>query len=114
MKLIFVGPQASGKGTQAKRVSNEFGLCHISTGDLLRGVTVDLKLKVMEYLDVGKFVPDELIVDILKEKISECSCKAGFILDGFPRTLRQAKELKNISEIDKIIEIAIDDVDAVR
>lgn len=113
MKLVFVGPQGSGKGTQAKKVAVKFGLCHISTGDLLRGVTGDLKKEVDAVMESGKLVSDELIVKILREKLESADCKNGFILDGFPRNLRQAEMLDEISEVDKVIEISISDDEAV-
>ncbi len=114
MKLIFIGPQGSGKGTQAKRVADRFGLCHISSGDLLRGVRGNLKSEVDSFMSKGELVPDELIVKILKEKLDEGNCDKGFILDGFPRTVNQAEELKKITEIDKVVEIFISDEEASR
>lgn len=109
MKLIFVGPQASGKGTQAKFISEKLGLCHISTGDLLREAKGELKEKVDEYMNSGQLVPDELILDILKERLDKPDCKNGFILDGFPRNLSQAEALEKEIGFDKIIEISIPD-----
>ncbi|NPE26460.1 nucleoside monophosphate kinase [Methanococcoides sp. SA1] len=114
MKLIFVGPQGSGKGTQAKKVAEKFSLCHISTGDLLRGVTGELKVEINAVMEKGELVGDELIVKILKEKLDSSECEKGFILDGFPRNLKQAEMLKGITEIDKVIEIAISDEESVR
>lgn len=109
MNVVFIGPQASGKGTQAKIVSKKLGLCHISTGDLLRGVKGDLKLKVDSYINHGRLVPDELILEILEKKLLGDDCKNGFILDGFPRTISQAEELDKITSIDKVVEISISD-----
>jgi len=114
MKLIFVGPQGSGKGTQAKKISEELMLVHISTGDLLRDAEGELKEKVEECINQGKLVSDELIVKILKERLSEKDCEKGFILDGFPRNLAQAEELEKITTIDKVIEILISDEESVR
>ena len=120
MKLIFVGAQGCGKGTQAKIVAERLGLCHISSGDALRKVTgngsqvTGLGAEVKSYMDDGKLVPDELIVRILKERIAEADCEKGFILDGFPRNLSQALELDKITEIDKVIEIFISDELSVR
>jgi len=114
MKLIFVGPQGSGKGTQAKKVAEKFGLCHISTGDLLRGVTGDLKSEVDLVMSEGRLVGDDLIVKILKEKLSSEECEKGFILDGFPRNLAQVDMLKEISDIDKVVEISISDEESVK
>lgn len=114
MKLIFVGPQGCGKGTQAKIVSEKLGFCHISTGDLLRGVEGDLKEEVNSHMSAGTLVPDELIVRILKERVARPDCEKGIILDGFPRNVSQAEALDGIMSVDKVIEIAISDEESVR
>lgn len=114
MKLIFVGPQGSGKGTQAKRIAKKLGLCHISTGDLLREVSGDLKEEVDGFMSKGGLVPDELIAKVLKKRLSKGVCDSGFILDGFPRNVAQAKMLKGIVEIDKVVEIAISDEESIK
>jgi adenylate kinase len=96
LRLIFHGPPGVGKGTQAGRISLEENLDHISSGDLLR-TAVDAKteigLKAREYIESGLLVPDELIVSIVADKINSAECEKGFILDGFPRNLSQAKVL---------------------
>jgi adenylate kinase len=114
MKLIFIGPQGSGKGTQAKGIAKKLGFCHISTGDLLRETVGKFKEEIEFYMDKGKLVPDELIVGILKERLKNKDCEKGFILDGFPRTLEQVERLKKITNIDKVVEISISDEEAVR
>lgn len=114
MNLIFVGPQGSGKGTQAEVISEKLGLCHISTGDLLRSITGKLKEKIESYTLKGHLVPAEVVVRIIKEKLSKAECKKGFILDGFPRNIEQAKELDKITKIDKLMEIWISDKEAVK
>lgn len=114
MKLIFVGPQGCGKGTQAKVVVEKLGLCHISTGDMLRALEGGLKEEVKSYTDEGKLVPDELIVRILKERVMKSDCDNGFILDGFPRNVAQADELDKIMDVDKVIKISISDDESVR
>lgn len=114
MKLIFIGPQGSGKGTQAKRIAKRLGLCHISVGDLLREVKGGLKIEVDIFMDKGKLVSDELVGRILKERLSREDCVEGFILDGFPRNLAQVEILKGISDIDKVVEISISDEESVR
>jgi adenylate kinase len=114
MRLIFVGPQGCGKGTQAKMIAEKKGICHISTGDLLRAVEGDLKEEVEAYTNEGNLVPDELIVRILKERISQEDCRGGLILDGFPRNLNQVEELRKITDIDKVVEISISDEESVR
>jgi adenylate kinase len=114
MRLIFVGPQGCGKGTQAKIIAEKTGMCHISTGDLLRATEGDLRKEIDSYTDSGNLIPDELMIRILKERISKGDCERGFILDGFPRNLNQAKELDKIMSVDKVIEIAISDDESVR
>ena len=114
MKLIFVGPQGSGKGTQAKVVAEKLGLCHISTGDLLRATEGELRAEIKSYTDEGNLVLDELVVRILKERVLRDDCEKGFILDGFPRNVAQAEELDKIMDVDKVIEIVISDDESVR
>ncbi len=114
MKLILIGVQGCGKGTQAKLLSGELGIVHISTGDLLRSATGELKEKIDSYISGGSLFPDELMVEILEERLGEEDCKKGFILDGFPRNLKQVEMLKEITEIDKIIEISISDEESVK
>lgn len=114
MKLIFVGPQGSGKGTQAKIISGKLGIPHISTGDLIRGTEEDLKEEVDSYINKGNLIPDDLMLKILEERLNRGNCKKGFILDGYPRNLEQTKELDRITSIGKVIEISISDEEAVR
>lgn len=114
MNFIFFGPQGSGKGTQAERIAGRYGLCHISSGDLLRHVEGNLKDEVREVMQRGDLVSDDLMVRVLKERLDRGDCKDGIILDGFPRNVAQAKLLKGIINIDKAIEIAISDDEAVR
>ena len=112
MKLLFVGVQGSGKGTQAKIVSEKLGIPHISTGDLLRGAFGELKNEIDSYIAVGKLVPDELMLRVLQDRLSLNDCVGGFILDGYPRNMAQAKKLDEIISIDKVIEIVISDEEA--
>ncbi|MFN3599429.1 MAG: adenylate kinase [Aquificaceae bacterium] len=108
MILVFLGPPGSGKGTQAKNLSKDFGLLHISTGDLLRDAvkrTTPLGLKAKEYMERGELVPDSLILSLIEEVMP---FEGGFILDGFPRTIAQAIALEDMlkkhdKEIDKVI-----------
>jgi len=109
MLILFIGPQASGKGTQAEIIAQKKGFVHISTGDLLRVAQGKLKEKVDSYINEGKLVPDELILEILKHRMNQPDCKKGIILDGFPRNLEQARDLEKIAKIDKIFEISISD-----
>lgn len=97
MNLLFLGPPGSGKGTQSGMLSRELGLAHLSTGDILREAVkegTDLGNKAKSYMDEGNLVPDELIVDLIKEQITSGQMSKGFILDGFPRTVPQAESLK--------------------
>ncbi|MGR3302239.1 MAG: adenylate kinase [Candidatus Scalindua sp.] len=110
MRLIFLGPPGVGKGTQAASIGLRKEINHISSGDLLRAAVdaeTDTGLKAKEYIDSGLLVPDELVVKIVVGKINSAECKKGFILDGFPRNLSQAKTLDNTlkkvgEKIDKV------------
>lgn len=107
MNLIFLGPPGVGKGTIAKEIVKEKNIPQISTGDLLRAAVKEgskLGKKAKEYMDAGKLVPDDLVINLLKERISKDDCKNGFILDGFPRTIPQAESLdKSNVKIDKVL-----------
>ena len=114
MNLIFIGIQGSGKGTQAKEVAKQLNLSHISTGDLLREQKGKLKEEIDSIINKGKLVSDELIIKLLKEKIKKENNKEGIILDGFPRTIEQAKKLKKEINIDKVIEIKISNKESIK
>jgi len=90
MNIIFIGIQGSGKGTQAKIISEKLGLCHISTGDLLRSTNGELKSELDKIINQGQLVPDNLMLKILKNRIMQDDCENGIILDGFPRNIEQA------------------------
>lgn len=110
MKLIFLGPPGAGKGTQAEKISELYGIAHISTGDMLRSQMREgtpLGAEAKGYIDRGELVPDELIVAMVAERIEEEDCANGFLLDGFPRTVSQAEALNGISDIDMVIDIAV-------
>ncbi len=111
--IVFMGKQGSGKGTQAELVSEKLGLQHISTGDLFRRLEGELKKQVDEYVNAGKLVPDELTLEILKNKI-DSGVEKGIILDGFPRNINQAKLLDKEIDIDIVIEISISDETALK
>ena len=112
MKIIFLGAPGSGKGTHATRVKTELGVPHISTGDIFRenikGGT-PLGLLAKSYIDKGALVPDEVVIKIVADRLSRDDCKKGFILDGFPRTIHQAEALKDITNIDVVINLVVDD-----
>lgn len=114
MRIVFIGPQGSGKGIQARIISGILNVPHISTGDLLRNAQGELRKNVDEYMLKGQLIPDELMLKILNERLSKPDCKKGFILDGFPRNLNQADELEKQIEIDKYVEIFISDEEAVK
>lgn len=106
MKIILLGAPGSGKGTLAKKISHDFNIPQISTGDLFRACVKEgseLGEKVKSIMESGGLVPDELTIEIVKNRLSEKDCQNGFILDGFPRTVNQAKELEKITYIDSII-----------
>ena len=122
MNLIFLGAPGAGKGTQAKKVSEKYGIPQISTGDMLREAVAKgtgLGKKAKEYMDKGELVPDEIVIGIVKERLQQPDCERGFILDGFPRTLAQAKALDEMlkelnKKIDGVINIAVPEEEVVK
>lgn len=101
MIVIFIGPPGAGKGTQAKKIVEKYHIPQISTGDILREEVKkgsSLGKKVQEYIDKGELVPDDIIIAIIKERIQKEDAKGGFLLDGFPRTIEQAKALEKMLE----------------
>ncbi|MFD3271713.1 adenylate kinase [Paenibacillus dendritiformis] len=116
MNILFMGPPGAGKGTQAERIVAEFGIPHISTGDAFRkamneGTPIGLKAK--QYIDQGLLVPDDVTVGIVRERLAQPDCDAGFLLDGFPRTLAQADALDGIltelgRKLDHVINLSVD------
>ena len=111
MKLVVFGPPSAGKGTQAQKLSAKYGLPQVSTGDLLRKAVADktpLGVKVKSYLDQGRLGPDDLIVKLIKERVSKPDCRNGYLLDGFPRTMGQAKELDKMTNVDLVLNIVVD------
>lgn len=106
MIIILLGPPGSGKGTQAERVSETLKISHISTGDILRSAIANgtpLGLKVKDYVQKGELVPDEIMIGIIRERIKQKDCTKGFVLDGFPRTVQQAKELDRLFKENKLV-----------
>jgi len=111
MKLILLGPPGAGKGTQAAMLVERFAIPQISTGDMLRIAVreqTEMGRKAKEYMDSGGLVPDEVVVGIVRDRLQLADCKAGFILDGFPRTAPQADALtRTLSELDKNLDAVI-------
>src|SRR3954447_20626259 len=94
MRLLLIGAPGAGKGTQATRLAEHFGIAHISSGDLLRGHVGDetsLGKQVQQYVSLGDLVPDQMVLDMLRKPIVEASARGGYVLDGFPRTVEQAE-----------------------
>lgn len=112
MNFIFLGPPGSGKGTYSSKISTILGIAHISTGDLLREeikAQTTLGKKAKEYYDRGMLVPDELVMDVLKNRLKKEDAQMGFILDGFPRTEKQAEMLEKMEKIDSVINLVLKD-----
>lgn len=102
----MLGPQGSGKGTYSSRLSPILGIPQISSGDIMREEIAKespLGIKVKEYMDKGILVPDDIVIQIIKDRLKKPDCEKGFIFDGFPRTLNQARELEKITKIDVVI-----------
>jgi len=117
MKIIILGPQASGKGTQANMLSNEFDIPHISTGDIFRDNIknlTELGKLALSYTNKGALVPDDVTNKIVADRLSQADCSEGFILDGYPRNIEQAEFLDTIVEVDKVLEIKVSDDEAIK
>lgn len=112
MKIIMLGAPGAGKGTQAKKIAEKYGIPHISTGDIFRANIkngTELGKKAKTYMDQGQLVPDELTVDLVIDRIQKDDCKNGYILDGFPRTIPQAEALdKALAELGDGLDYALD------
>jgi adenylate kinase len=112
MRKIFLGPPGSGKGTVSSKLAPLLKIPHISTGDLLRENLKNetpIGLKAKEFMESGKLVPDEIVIDMLKDRIKKKDCKKGFILDGFPRTILQAQMLDAFTNIDVAVNMNVTD-----
>ena len=110
MKLIFLGPPGAGKGTQAERIAERYEIAHLSTGDMLRSEirnATPLGAAAKSYIDRGELVPDSVIIDMVRERITRDDCKNGFLLDGFPRTVVQAEALSEFTDIDYAVNIDV-------
>ncbi len=122
MNLILLGAPGAGKGTQAKKIVEKYGIPHIATGDILREAVAkgtELGKKAKEYMDRGELVPDEIVIGIVKERLQQPDCEKGFLLDGFPRTLKQAEALDDMlkelgKKIDAVIYIDVPEEEVVK
>ena len=116
MNLVLMGLPGAGKGTQAERIVEKYGIPHISTGDMFRAAIkegTDLGLQAKSFMDKGDLVPDEVTIEIVRKRLSKEDCNQGFLLDGFPRMVAQAEALENIlaslcKKIDFVINIDVD------
>jgi adenylate kinase len=115
--ILLLGPQGSGKGTQGKLIAAEYGIPHVATGDILRAAMAaetELGMKVKPIYDAGQLVPDELMIDLIRERLGEDDAREGFALDGFPRTMPQAEALDEMlreigKELDVVFELQLPD-----
>lgn len=118
MKLILLGAPGAGKGTQAEIISEKYNIPTISTGNIIRAALkngTEMGLKAKSYIDAGELVPDNVVIGIIKERLSEADCKEGYILDGFPRTIPQAVALDDMGfVIDAALSIEVDDSEIVK
>lgn len=122
LRLIIFGPPGAGKGTQAKLLSERLGVPHVATGDMLREAVeagTELGRLAKQYMDRGELVPDEVVVMMVQERLSRPDCREGFILDGFPRTIRQAEALDDLlrkagTKIDAVINLEVGEEEVVR
>lgn len=121
MNIVLFGAPGAGKGTQAKFIVDKYGIPQISTGDILRGAIANktkLGLEAKKFMDAGQLVPDEVVNGLVEERLKEKDCEKGFIMDGFPRTVVQAKVLDEILEkigkkIEKVIALNVPDEDII-
>ena len=118
MKLILLGAPGAGKGTQAEVLSEKYNIPTISTGNIIRAALkngTEMGLKAKEFIDAGNLVPDEIVIGIIKERLAEDDCQNGYILDGFPRTIPQAKALDEMGfDIDAALSIEVADEEIVK
>ncbi|MDQ3932640.1 MAG: adenylate kinase [Actinomycetota bacterium] len=122
MRLVLVGPPGAGKGTQASRISDRYGIPHVATGEILRENVrkeTELGQKAKGYMDKGELVPDELIIDMVRNRLAESDSDDGFVLDGFPRTVPQAQALEQVLDelgqaLDVVVRLAIGEDEVLR
>jgi adenylate kinase len=115
--ILLLGPQGAGKGTQGRLIAEEYGIPHVATGDMLRRAIAadgDLGRRVKPIYDIGGLVPDDLMIDLIRDRLAAADAQAGFVLDGFPRTLGQAEALEELLRemgraLDVVFELQLDD-----
>ena len=111
MKIILLGAPGAGKGTQAVKLATKYNIPHISTGDIFRANIKNqtpIGVVAKSYIDKGQLVPDEVTVEIVKQRLAESDAQNGYLLDGFPRNLFQAEELDKFSQVEKVVDISVD------
>ena len=111
MKIILLGAPGAGKGTQAKRLAEKYEIPHISTGDIFRANiknSTPIGVVAKSYIDKGQLVPDEVTVEIVRQRLLEEDAQKGYLLDGFPRNIFQAEELDKFSDVEKVVDISVD------
>ena len=112
MNLIIMGAPGAGKGTQSELISKREGIPAISTGQILRGAIkagTELGVKAKSFMDAGALVPDEIVLDLVAERLAQPDCQNGYLLDGFPRTLNQAEALERVAQMDAVVNIQVPD-----
>lgn len=122
MRIVFIGPPGAGKGTQAAMLIQRYGLAHLSTGDMLRAARdaqTEIGKLADQYMSTGQLVPDDIILAIVKERLAADDCRAGYLLDGFPRTLAQAEALDRMlaetgEPLDVVLELRVPDEELFR